>query len=215
MAGWQIISATDPAINGVTACLWGAVNKANELYIFDEYYDKEKIIPQHVEGIKAKEARHARLPFFRCIDPAAQQKQASLKDQALVSTLNQYNDAIDDDVGFELGGKDEAARIELIKQMLHFCGEDGEDGPTLFIGTNCVNLRREIQRLSWEQYTKPEGRNPKQSVRDYNNHTTDALGYMVVHGGGVEYYHGADGNATFEWKEVGDMGGTYIERQTA
>jgi len=215
MEGWQIIASLDPSINGVTTCLWGAVNKKHELYIFDEYYDSEKVIPQHAASIKEKEARHGRIPFWRCIDPASAQKQPSLKEQAQVPTLEQYIDCMDDDAGFEPAGRDEAGRIEMVKQMLHFAGEDGEDGPRLFIGENCRNLRREIINLSWQRFVKPEEHNPKQKVADFKNHTTDALGYMCVHGGGIEYYHGADQNANFVWQNVGDMGGRYIERQTA
>lgn len=212
--GWQIVAGLDPSINGITACVWGAINRNSDIYIFQEYYEKERPIPAHAKAIKAIESRFASKPMYRVIDPAAKQKQG-VGEKYMVATIDQYNQAIagDDkrDPGFQLGIRDEIARIDLVRQMLMFVGENKKNKqPRLFIAVRCKNLRNEIMNLSWQRYTRnPHERNPKQTVQDYKNHATDALSYMAAHQGGVRYMPWIEDQQIYQWQRTGATGGHY------
>jgi len=63
-------------------------------------------------------------------------------------------------------------------QLLRYWWRDMEN-PEAFICENCWNLKREIQRLKWEEYSGAVARrrNAPEKIQDNNNHAFDASAY--------------------------------------
>ncbi len=50
--GWLKVRVIDPSASGVTCCLWVAVDPFNNLWVYDEYYAKNKTVEDHCASIR-------------------------------------------------------------------------------------------------------------------------------------------------------------------
>ena len=198
---WQIVAGLDPSVNGYTGMLWQAISPLNERYYFHEYYERDLIIKDHARNIMAEEARFGREIQWRVIDPAAHSQ--SQTQYGFERVIDQY--AAENVLCFtEMGLRDEPARIMKVREALMFSGAEGNERPGIYIASNLVNLRRQLNHVSWESWRDPNAHNPKQKTQDRDNHLTDVIGLIEAMNPTFIKREADDGaSAGMRWQEYG------------
>jgi len=153
---WLRYRAIDFGFRNPFVCLWGAVDGDGRLFIYDEHYEREKLLKYHAEQIKKRPGR------FSCTvtdhDP---QDVAELRTHGIVCS-NANKSA-------EIGREKVAQRLTV----------QGDGKPRLFITSNCVNMISEFGRYVWEP--QRDGKSAKEEPVKDNDHAMDALRYMIMH----------------------------------
>lgn len=153
-AHWRRFRAIDFGYTNPFVCLWGAMDDDGRIYIYDEHYKTRTLIKDHATEINRREGRFD----FTTADHDAQDN-AELR-QYGVFTKNAIKDIIDG--------------VQAVKARLKVAG-DGR--PRLFVTENCINVIREIGLYRWQTVKKG---NEKEEPLKENDHTMDALRYMVM-----------------------------------
>lgn len=165
---WPKFRSIDHGIRNPTACLWGAVNDKEELYIYDEYYETDKTIAENCEAIRTITAGDS--IEWTTIDPSTEQRDP----QTGISNRSEY---LRNGILTRALRTDKKAGINLIKQLLR--SDDETKRPRLFIFNTCYNLIREMTRY---RYKSLGGRSEESGSDDpvkVLDHAIDALRYMV------------------------------------
>lgn len=154
--GMTFVRAIDYGYTNPFVCLFGAVDEDGRLYIYDEHYASKKLIKDHVQEIKKREGK-----FSWTVADHDAQDNAEMRSQG-IPTINARKNVIEG--------------IQRVKARLMV---QGDGRPRLFIHPRCENTIRELQSYQWQE--SKEGRNDKEEPVKENDHTMDALRYMVMH----------------------------------
>lgn len=162
-AGAMIYRAIDFGAHNPTACLWIHVNKEGEVWVFDEYYEREKPTDYHAGVILSKHREYDYALTFG--DPSGKQEMLDYAQHGFYITPAIKTEP--GDMGWVRSG------INEIKALLKVNPSNGR--PKLFITENCENLIREIEHYRWE----PAPKNPDTPHKDrpikVDDHGVDAL----------------------------------------
>jgi PBSX family phage terminase large subunit len=153
-AHWQRCRGIDYGYTNPFVCLWGAIDHDGRLYIYDEHYQAKTLIKDHAAIIKAKGD-----VSWSVADHDAQDN-AEMRAEGVFS----HNAKKDVTTGIQ------AVSARLITQPDGF--------PRLFIHKRCVNTIREMGMYRWAEPS--EHKNEKEEPVKSDDHTTDALRYMVM-----------------------------------
>lgn len=166
--GWDRYRAMDFGFTNPTVCLWIAVDKDDNLYVYDEYYEKGQTTEFHANVIKAKTQS---IPIMSTWgDPSAEQEIMDFGNQNVYITP-----AIKVFTGEEHSWV--RAGIDRVARLLKVNPKSGK--PKLFIFNNCANTIREFEAYRWIE-NKIEGQNEKDQPLKTDDHCMDALRYFVV-----------------------------------
>jgi PBSX family phage terminase large subunit len=178
---WEKIISIDHGLVNPTAALWGAIDKEGNLFIYNEHYEAGKPVSYHARKIKEITGRQ-KISLI-VIDPSTQAKTRE-KDGFPFSVIQEYNDCGLYPVP---GNNDVSASINRIKEYLkvipdrpHPIIKDKLGAPKLFIFRNCVKTIDEITKYHWRKVNTFSGRNPLEKTADIDDHTVDALRYMIM-----------------------------------
>jgi hypothetical protein len=160
---WNKVGAIDPAISGISAVLWGAVDDHDNIYIYNEVYELNKRVSDIAESIIAFD----KLPYFY-IDPASKIK-AQRKMGELYSLFDEY---LDNGIVTIPGENDVEAGINRVAEYF-------KNG-TLKIFSTCKNLIWELERYHWAEERETVGGITKAKPFKKHDHNCDALRYMVM-----------------------------------
>ena len=179
--GWEKLISIDHGLVNPTAVLWGAVDKDGNIFIYDEHYSAGKPVSFHAGKIKQKTGKQE--ISLTIIDPSTQAKTRE-KDGFPFSVIQEYNDY---GIYPVAGNNDVSASINRIKEFLkivpnrpHPIKHDQIGSPRLFITRNCEHTIEEITKYHWRKVNTMTNRNPLESVSDIDDHTVDALRYMIM-----------------------------------
>lgn len=175
-ASWRLYLTGDHGFNTPSAWLWVAVHNTGYIVVIEEFEEKEVVVAEWAKRIKEMNTYLRREPYLICGDPAMRQRNGITGDSILAEYSRQ---------GIEIQTKgitrDEMVGINKVNQYLRL--NPATDMPFLLIADNCVNLRREmkgakqariVNKLVASRKNAPEGQ------REKDNHTTDALRYLVT-----------------------------------
>ena len=153
---WKKIRAIDFGYTNPFVCLWGAVDHDNRLYIYRELYRNKTLTKDNAQKINEMSGNEKY--YCTVADHDAEER----------AELNQF--------GIQTIPADKAVipGIELVKQSLI---PDQSGKPHLFFFNNLKHTLSEIYAYEW--LPMAEGRNAKEEPKKENDHTMDALRYMV------------------------------------
>ena len=152
---WQRVRSIDLGYNNPFVCLWGACDHDGRLFIYDEHYADHQLIEWHADRIKRRKGKY----IWTVRDHDAQEG-AELEANG-VSTWPAQKDV---DAGIQ--------KVALRMRVQ----EDGK--PRLFVFRSCENTRRELGMYRWQE--RREDKPLKEEPMKVNDHTCDALRYMVM-----------------------------------
>lgn len=177
---WERIVSIDHGLVNPTAVLWGAVDQDGNIFIYDEHYQEGRPVSYHADIIKRRN-RNQEISVT-IIDPSTGAKTRE-KDGFPFSVIQEYNDF---GVHPVPGNNDVQASINRIKEFLkikenRFHPVTGEQGsPRLFFFKNCENTIEEMSKYHWKKTRTLAPRNPLEQTTDIDDHTVDALRYMIM-----------------------------------
>lgn len=206
---YRIYLCGDHGYNVPTAWLWVAGDRYGNLRIFHEWYEKELTIAEHADAIKAYHAEHKFEPYLIVGDPAMGQRSA-LTGDSIVGEYSRH--------GIEIQTKgivrDKLPGINKFNQYLKW--NPVTKMPFLVVTEDCVNTRREIKgakaarivnKLVAARKNQPEG------IREKDDHTTDAIRYLLVMLPDLTYNDIA-GVPELKWTDYAGMLGGVAETHT-
>ncbi len=168
---WNRYMAIDPGLRNPTAALWAAVDRENNVFLYDEYYICEKTIREHCRAIKVKEG--ANTDVIRLIDPSSAGRnminRQSARDE--FARFGVFCRPADNDL--EVG-------VDRVASYLN--PDPATDQPRLYFFSTLVNSIREITNYRWEEMdTERSGRNdPPEKPVKRNDHLMDCLRYILM-----------------------------------
>jgi len=177
---WERIISIDHGLVNPTAVLWSAIDQDGNVFVYDEHYQAGRPISYHASEIKRKTGKQK--ISLTVIDPSTIAKTRE-KNGFPFSVIQEYNDY---KVYPVPGNNDVMASINRIKEFLkiqpkRFHPVNGKVGsPRLFIFKNCENTISEISKYHWKKLRSLNPRNPLEQTSDIDDHTVDALRYMIM-----------------------------------
>ena len=160
-----------------TVCLYIKVDRDDNFWVYNEYYETERTTDYHAGQILARSPQ----TYFRATfgDPSGRQEILDYARWGLhISPANKQ--VLDKTTGTIKNSNDQDwvnYGIEQVQQRLKTNAVTKK--PRLFISKNCVNLIREFESYRWEE-NKNEGLNAKEVPVKANDHALDALRYFIV-----------------------------------
>ncbi len=152
---WRRFRAIDFGFSNPFVCLWGATDEDGRLYIYDEHYQNQRLMDYHAGQIKARGGK-----YDWTVSDHDAQNNAELRSQG-VSTQNAQKEL--------MRGIEKVAQRLIIKD---------DSRPRLMIFNTC---KRTIQEFGMYQYPERRvGKVIKEEPVDKDNHSMDALRYMIM-----------------------------------
>lgn len=168
--GWLRYGAMDFGATNPTVHLWIAVDKDENIYVYDEYYQRERTVESHANVIKTKTNNMPMSAVWG--DPAGTQEMMDYASHGIY---------VSPAVKIHTGEKGWVrAGIDRITSLLKLSPVTGK--PKIFIFKTCKEVIREMERYQWtEQSVQAKDElNEKDVPLKANDHAMDALRYFVV-----------------------------------
>lgn len=170
---WTRVMAIDPGLANPCAMLWGAVSPDQDIYLYREYYQRDRTIPEHASAIRSMEGSEK--IFWRIIGHDAWNRRADDK-------RSQVDTWAAEGFFFKQGSRDETSGILIVKDFLRYKSELGivVGNPKLRVFSNLENFRWEIGKWKYEKQSSEVAtrRNPAEKPEDKDNHLMDCLRMM-------------------------------------
>jgi len=159
---WNRVGAIDPAITGITALLFCAVDYKGVLYIYDEYYQADRRVSEIVQRINEDKIQE----WY--IDPAAKGLK-SVRDGRVYTLYDEFFD-----LGLRpfIGQNDVEGGINRVAEYF----TNGK----IKIFSNCRNLIWELERYHYAEERETVSGIVKPKPFKANDHTCDCLKYLVA-----------------------------------
>lgn len=177
---WPRFRAIDHGIYHPTCCLWGAADPDGNLFIYDCYYQANKLVFEHAQEINQRSEND--VFEWTVIDPSTSRRDAvsgsSIRDEYRrlnIPTIEGNNAILDG--------------ISRLKELMR-CDEQHNHpisskpySPRIHIfGQKCQKLTWELQQYRWKDQRPGSQAREKEEPVDRHNHAIDALRYMVMAG---------------------------------
>ncbi len=172
---WTRVIGHDHGFTNPSASIFGAVDNDGNLYIYDEFYQREWLIEDIVKkGLLPKIGRNKIEAIF--IDPSTKAKRG----QTGVSDFTTYLEHLPTKIPLIGANNEVSAGIDRVKSFLRINPKTKK--PRMFIFSTCVNLIEEIGEYQWQELTAGQAGkvNEKEAPRKYNDHAVDAWRYLVM-----------------------------------
>lgn len=170
---WTRITAADHGYRNPAAWVFGAVDYDGNIYIYREYYEREKEIPVICktvgQWILKDKVRSG------VIDPATKANRGTG-----TSEYYEYTQHLPESFTLGLANNNVQAGIDKVKQYLKVDHKTGK--PRMFIFENCAHLLDEISTYRWDslRHSQEGHRNEKEKPKKVNDHACDALRYLIM-----------------------------------
>lgn len=163
---YTIYSGTDFGYRAATVFLWCAVNRNNDLIIFDEHYAKEKDVKWHKYKVWQKERMFGFKRIHRVADPAGEKR-------GITDGLSLYDHYAKEPYPFFFvpGNNEISTGIEMTRELF--------SRRKIFITENCTNTLKELLNYKYKNDTNADN-NPSEKPIDKYNDAMDALRYIVM-----------------------------------
>lgn len=180
---WKNYLAFDFGFRNPFVCLNIQVDPSENVYVWDEYYERNLPTPDHARRLKS-------LIRWRCdggyYDPAGADEAATLT-QFFHSRQEQHNQWLDK-ILLQPGPNDWKPGVERVKEFLKLRPTQDVSGdykgpmaPRLFVSRECSQTIREFNtyRVKEETDRVIDARDPKDEPRKKDDHAMDALRYFI------------------------------------
>jgi phage terminase large subunit len=167
--GWERYRAIDYGVSNPFVCLWFAVSPDGTVYCYDEHYQVNMTIRDHVEVIKGKTGRDKVMLSY--IDPSA----------GIKLDLMQYGIPVLD------ADNDIPSGISRVHEYLATDRVTGK--PRLMVMRSCIHTIEEFMKYCRKEIRA--GMNSNENPLKKSDHTMDALRYFITSRprfGGVTQY---------------------------
>ena len=170
-SSWKVVRSIDFGYRDPFVCLWGAVGPNQEIYIFQEYYEREgRDLPDHASRIKAMSSGYN---VMRTVgDPT--EKQA-------IEDLCRYGIFCDSAINDRMAG-----RLRVAEYMTPtddgpppFGWQDftGDKWPRVYFFNTCKETIRELKYYRWKEGRQVENETERTEGED---HSADCLRYLFM-----------------------------------
>lgn len=161
----------DIGIDHPTACLWDAVSRNGDIYIYQDYEEQRPTHRDHAQELKARTSFPIQTSF---IGRDAKRRNSLEHESAKVSPLSVYRDegihcrvTNDDPQSVQMG-------VSAIGALLSNTLQDKPTGPRIFISRNCVKLRAAILRYEYKRQALHED-TPTEKPSKYRDDLCEVL----------------------------------------
>lgn len=167
---WPRYGAMDFGFTNPTVHLWIALDRDDNVYIYDEYYQSGETTEYHSNVIKGKTQQVPIITIWG--DPSGEQNMIDYGNQNLYITPA-IKVIPGDNKGWVKAGIDRVERLLKVTKI---------GKPKLFVFKNCRNTIREFESYRWieKKELAIQDANWKEMPLKANDHCMDALRYFVV-----------------------------------
>lgn len=173
-AQWPKFIGADHGYNNPAAWVYCALSPDGDIYVYREYYEREKLINE----ICNENKHNLKLDKIEgiWIDPSVKRTNA----QTGNSDWDIYLENLDPKVGLFTAVNDVEPGIDRVKELLKVREKTGK--PKLFIFNDLHNLIEEISEYRYQELSpQAQGKqNEKEAPRKYKDHAVDALRYAIM-----------------------------------
>lgn len=165
---WEKAVSLDHGLRNPTAVPFAAIDhKEGIVYIYDEYYQPNTLVPQHAAALKPKiEAIPPGLLRFMVIDPSAKNKTDPINGKSVQALYQEYG------LYFQPGNNSIETGILRVNSYI----ERGK----LKIFKSCANLIREGLSYKFPEISMDDDGNLDEKPEKKNDHLMDALRYLMM-----------------------------------
>lgn len=171
---WTKVIGIDHGYRNPSAWIYGAVDYDGTVYVYDEYYDKEKLV-RDVCKANMNKIGQTKIEQAR-IDPSTRARRGTTG----LSDYDAYLEALPSGFPLLMANNDKTAGIDRVKGHLKVDANSGK--PKLFIFSTCSNLIDEVSKYRYAEL--PAGRqgkhNEKEEPLKVDDHACDALRYLIM-----------------------------------
>lgn len=171
--GYKRIVSIDPANTGMTAAVASAVAPNGDIYIYNEYYERDKIISDHATDMKLR-FMDGQIDLW-LIDPKwASQRQGSDHKNG----LRLYRDAgipvRSAEVGSDYG-------LNESREYLNATLDETSRHPKVYVFDSLAHFKHEIEHYTWAFFEKGEAKGlSKDKPVKRNDHLMNAFQYLCA-----------------------------------
>jgi hypothetical protein len=181
---WKNFVAFDFGFRNPFVCLNIQVSPNDDIYVWDEYYERNFTSAEHARRLKSIIQWHVDGGYY---DPAGPDDANTImqiwRDDA------EYRNRWVEDIAMEGAPNDWLAGVNRVKSWLKFQTQpDGSEKPKLFISDRCKNTIREFNTYRVREQTEKmaDSKDPKEEPRKKDDHAMDALRYFIAGHFGLE-----------------------------
>lgn len=174
---WMHVAGMDHGLANPTAWLWAAIDPLGRIVVYDEYYQSGKIVAYHAGRVHEINQNHDRIPDYYIGDPSIRNRDP-LREASSVQI-----EYINHGIPIIPGNNDVKAGIDLVTNKFVGAGDPPNNVPYLYFTANCVEAIREHSRYRWDKWASRranEEKNKKEEPVKKDDHTCDALRYLVA-----------------------------------
>lgn len=170
---WRKIVSIDPAATGVTAAVWGAVDPSGNVYLYREYYERDKVASEHAKNILTLNAGD--YIDFWLIDPkwGAQRNAETHKQNYIL-----YRDA---GIQVRLAPVGEDFGLNVSREYFHATVNPTLRHPRCYVFSDLFNFVSEITHYTWAFFSKGDNKGlSKDKPSKRNDHLMNAMQYLLA-----------------------------------
>lgn len=171
---WRRVVSIDPAATGTTAAVWGAVEPStNNLYIYREYYESNKVVSDHAKNILARNSGDTIDLWL--IDP----KWGTQRNNETHKTGSQLYREHGIPVRLAEVGTDYG--LNASREYIAATLDPAPRNPKLFVFNDCHHFRDEMEHYVWDFYQKGDQKGlSKDKPLKRNDHLMNAFQYLCA-----------------------------------
>lgn len=188
---WSNYLAFDWGFRNPFVCLNIQVAPNDDIYIWDEYYERNMTTTEHARRLKS-------IIHWRCdagyYDPASPEDANQLLQ--VFRDTSDYNNVHVNDFTMQPADNTWKSGVERVKEFLKLRDQgNGVMRPGLFVAEECHQTIREFNTYRVKEQTEKmtETRDPKEEPRKKDDHAMDAMRYFVVGHFGMEAFYAYQG----------------------
>jgi hypothetical protein len=175
---WPRFRAIDHGLFHPTCCLWAAADPDGNTFVYDCYYQRNKLVSDHIAEIQRRSGDD--VFEWTVIDPSTSRRDAV----SGVSVADEYRRL---NIPTIPGNNSILDGVSRVKELLRPDGGHNHPltlrpgSPRLHIfGRTCPELTQELAQYRWKDQKPGTLAREKEEPVDRNNHAVDALRYLVM-----------------------------------
>lgn len=184
---WPNFISLDFGFRNPTCALNIQVDPSDNVYVWDEYYERNNHATQNARNLKAIVKWRVDGCFY---DPAGADEAASFA--TVWREEKDYRNRYLESVMMEPAPNEWLAGVNRLKEWLKIQQQpDGSEKPKLFVAKHCVNTIREFNTYRVREQTEKmtDMKDPKEEPRKKDDHAMDALRYFIAGHFGFESHY--------------------------
>lgn len=172
--GWKRVVGADHGFRNPAAFIWGAIDYDGNIYLYKEYYEKEKLIEEICKDVEKLNGDDQIEGIW--IDPSIK----ATRGQTGLSDWHTYCEHLPKKFALFSANNDVASGIDRFKSYLKI--SEKTKRPSLYVFDTLTNFLDEIGEYRWDPMSevRSNSNNFKEQPRKYKDHILDAARYLVM-----------------------------------